>query len=81
MSDGELPGKTPMYWFRAKRFGWGVGAPCSWQGWTALIVYIGVLAGSQALLGRGTGNGVVIIVATFAIVVVLVAKREPAARR
>lgn len=81
MADGQLPGKAPVYWFRAKRFGWGVGTPCRWQGWTALIAYIGVLAASQAILGRGTGRGVVIIVATVAIVVALAAKREPSARR
>jgi hypothetical protein len=26
-------------WFKAKKYGWGW-TPCSWQGWTALGVYI-----------------------------------------
>jgi hypothetical protein len=36
-------------WFPAKRFGWGWGLPCAWQGWVVLLAYlvmltIGVLA-------------------------------------
>ncbi|HTS17465.1 MAG TPA: hypothetical protein VMP11_07825 [Verrucomicrobiae bacterium] len=23
-------------WFRAKRYGWGWGLPCAWQGWVVL---------------------------------------------
>jgi hypothetical protein len=34
------------YWFRAKRYGWGWGFPCRWQGWAVfglytLLIYIG----------------------------------------
>jgi hypothetical protein len=32
------------YWFRAKRFGLGWGLPCSWQGWTFFIIWLGLLA-------------------------------------
>ena len=28
------------YWFPAKRYGWGWGAPTCWQGWAVLLVYI-----------------------------------------
>jgi hypothetical protein len=35
-----------MYWFPAKRYGWGWGMPSSWQGWV-------VLAGFFALFGVG----------------------------
>ncbi|MDE2394255.1 MAG: hypothetical protein KGL43_24115 [Burkholderiales bacterium] len=30
------------WWFPAKRYGWGWGLPCRWQGWVVLGVY-GVL--------------------------------------
>jgi hypothetical protein len=30
------------YWFPAKRFGWGWGAPATWQGWVVLVVWLGV---------------------------------------
>lgn len=26
-------------WFRAKKYGWGWGMPCSWQGWAVLLSY------------------------------------------
>lgn len=27
-------------WFPAKRYGWGWGLPCAWQGWVAIVVWI-----------------------------------------
>jgi hypothetical protein len=33
-----------MYWFPAKRYGWGWGLPSSWQGWVVLAAFIGLLA-------------------------------------
>jgi hypothetical protein len=27
------------YWFPAKRYGWGWGLPCVWQGWAVLLLY------------------------------------------
>lgn len=32
------------YWFRAKRYGWGWGAPLTWQGWLVLAAFIGLFA-------------------------------------
>ena len=32
------------YWFPAKRYGWGWGLPLTWQGWTVLATFIGLLA-------------------------------------
>ena len=29
-------------WFPAKRFGWGWGLPIRWQGWLAMIVWLGI---------------------------------------
>jgi hypothetical protein len=31
------------YWFPAKRYGWGWGLPSSWQGWTVLAVFVGLV--------------------------------------
>ncbi len=27
------------YWFPAKRYGWGWGPPCTWQGWLVIAVF------------------------------------------
>jgi hypothetical protein len=36
--------KTKSYWFPAKRYGWGWGFPCSWQGWVVFILFIAVVS-------------------------------------
>ena len=33
-----------LYWFPARRFGWGWGLPNCWQGWLVLATYIGAAA-------------------------------------
>ena len=38
-------------WFAPKRYGFGTGAPISWQGWVVMIGYI-VLVISLAFLSR-----------------------------
>jgi ABC-type multidrug transport system fused ATPase/permease subunit len=39
------------YWFPAKRYGWGWGAPIAWQGWVILLGWIAVLiAGALRLM-------------------------------
>ena len=32
--------QKPVYWFPAKRSGWGWGFPATWQGWMVMVVYI-----------------------------------------
>jgi len=27
-------------WFPAKKYGWGWGAPCAWQGWVVMAVWL-----------------------------------------
>jgi uncharacterized membrane protein YhaH (DUF805 family) len=34
------------YWFPAKRYGWGWGFPCTWEGWLVLAAFV-------ALVGAG----------------------------
>ena len=43
MSDG--------YWFRAKRYGWGWGAPTKWQGWPVLVLFIVLVAAGRWIVG------------------------------
>ena len=31
------------YWFRAKRYGWGWGLPCAWQGWVVMITWVALV--------------------------------------
>ena len=38
------------YWFRAKRYGWGWGLPCSWQGWVFFLIWLGALLGAAIRL-------------------------------
>lgn len=48
------PPEKPRYWFPAKRYGWGWGVPCCWQGWLVIIAYVGLLlAGVFWLLHGG----------------------------
>jgi hypothetical protein len=38
-----MPTKGKQIWFPAKRYGWGWGLPCAWQGWVVLVVWLGLL--------------------------------------
>ena len=55
MSDEKI------YWFPAKRYGWGWGLPTVWQGWAVMAVFaLSVLVGAVFLL---TSQGQVAFVA------------------
>ena len=41
---------VPHYWFPAKRYGWGWGPPCTWQGWLVLAAFVAMLSVGAALL-------------------------------
>ena len=45
-----------LYWFPAKRFGWGWGLPIVWQGWAVIAAFAAlVLLGAVNLLpSRGS---------------------------
>jgi len=34
---------APRYWFRAKRYGWGWGLPCTWEGWLVFAAFFALL--------------------------------------
>ena len=38
-------------WFPAKKYGWGWGLPCSWQGWVVLMAYPVLLIAGLLLIG------------------------------
>jgi len=42
--------ENKQIWFRAKRYGWGWGLPCAWQGWVVLAVWLGLLCGAGLLI-------------------------------
>jgi len=34
---------APKYWFPAKRYGWGWGLPCAWQGWLVYAAFFALI--------------------------------------
>ena len=36
------------YWFKRRRYGWGW-VPITWQGWVALIAFIGIVIAAAAI--------------------------------
>jgi hypothetical protein len=44
------------YWFRAKRYGWGWGCPCAWQGWLVLVVYLALVLGGIPFVQANRGS-------------------------
>ena len=49
------------YWFPAKRYGWGWGAPRTWQGWATLLGHIALLAGGTILFDKRTQVGLYLL--------------------
>ena len=43
------------YWFLAKRYGWGWGLPCAWQGWVVLAVWLALVIGGAVLFSGRHG--------------------------
>jgi hypothetical protein len=75
------PARTPKYWFAAKRYGWGWGLPCAWQGWVVFISYLAlVLGGLLFLRGGSDGNvvyGIYLVVISVALVAICWITGEP----
>lgn len=56
-------------WFRVKRYGFGAGLPCSWEGWALLAGFLVVLAASGvAFAGRDPMLHLGVVLAATAIV-------------
>ena len=66
-------------WFPAKRYGWGWGLPCAWQGWAVLAGFTILLTISGMLLLPGGHYGLWIaseIVLITALIFICLAKGE-----
>jgi hypothetical protein len=71
---------SPRYWFRAKRYGWGWGLPCAWQGWVVLIAYCTLLLGGVPLVRASMGGFAYVayvLVLTVALAAICWYKGEP----
>ena len=68
-----------VYWFRRKRFGWGWGLPCSWQGWVFFIPWFAALAWVTAhfMPERPLAFTMALAALTSILVTVCVVKGEP----
>uniref|UniRef100_B0T1P9 Uncharacterized protein n=1 Tax=Caulobacter sp. (strain K31) TaxID=366602 RepID=B0T1P9_CAUSK len=62
-------------WFRVKRYGFGAGLPCSWEGWVVLAVFLAITVGS-GLLNQTHPLAHVAVILTATAAVVLVAWRK-----
>ena len=60
------------YWFPAKRYGWGWGLPCRWQGWIALLIFVLICCLSVPIAG-GSFRGALLVIALAAASLVVVA--------
>ncbi|MHB1282726.1 MAG: hypothetical protein ACYCZI_02485 [Metallibacterium scheffleri] len=72
--------KPSMFWFPAKRYGWGWGVPRTWQGWVVLAVYGVVLVAAPHFLPpahHALTSAAVTVVATLVLLLVCFWKGEP----
>lgn len=63
---------TPKYWFPAKRYGWGWGPPCTWQGWIVFIIYFALVIVGIPFIQVAVG-GIVYIAYVLILTVALIA--------
>jgi asparagine N-glycosylation enzyme membrane subunit Stt3 len=76
--------QKPVYWFPAKRFGWGWGLPTVWQGWVVFVAFFVLLAVGAVILLPGGGHLEFAAYAALLVLVLLVIcllKGEPPAWR
>jgi hypothetical protein len=69
-------------WFRAKRYGWGWGLPCSWQGWVFFLIWLAVLVVTAVKLMPGRPLVFTLALAGMTLILVLAChiKGEPFSR-
>lgn len=64
------------YWFPAKRYGWGWGAPTAWQGWVVLLAYLALMvAAGLYWQGRGAAPAHLACVALLTAVLIAICWR------
>ncbi len=59
-------------WFRVKRYGFGAGLPCSWEGWAVTAVFLAIVVGSSVLKDLHPALHMAIVLGSTAIVLVVV---------
>jgi hypothetical protein len=58
-------------WFPAKRYGWGWGPPCCWQGWVFFLGWLAALIGDALIFLRpGRQNFAAFIIVEVLLIVV-----------
>lgn len=70
-----MPGSESGAWFAAKRYGFGIGWPISWQGWVATLM-LGAVVAADVVLLRGVARGVALVVSVVIFAVVCSGKTE-----
>jgi hypothetical protein len=78
----STPPQDKEYWFPAKRYGWGWGFPCRWQGWLVFAGFFAVVGGWVFLVSTNPGRfipltPVVLLCACGVLMVVCWWKGEP----
>jgi hypothetical protein len=59
-------------WFRVKRYGFGAGLPCSWEGWALLAGFLVIVVSSAiAFTDRNPMLHLGVVLAATAIVVIV----------
>jgi hypothetical protein len=78
----EESDRASEYWFPAKRYGWGWGAPLVWQGWAVLCVWgLALAAGIFLLHARHLPTFGLVLLMILLLVLICYAKGEPPAWR
>jgi hypothetical protein len=66
--------RDPRIWFPAKKYGWGWGPPCCWQGWVVMLAWLALVAAGVLILAPRNlvlfvaftvvmGGGLIVVVA------------------
>lgn len=58
-------------WFEQKRFGYGAGVPCAWQGWALLLSYLAVVLGAGIAVADEPGKPLVVILPATLLLILL----------
>ena len=59
-------------WFNPKRFGYGAGLPCSWEGWVVLAVYLVVIVAAGVTINEDNErlHQAIILFASLALIII-----------
>jgi hypothetical protein len=75
-----MKNNAKQIWFPAKKYGWGWGPPCAWQGWLVLVGFVALLAGSALVFLPGKHIGWFFVAEALLVVALIITcylKGEP----